>query len=236
MTNGKRSLGEALQVDELRGQNGYVDRISSGLTTGDILRLMVKRCRVLLIFLGAFFLMVVLLMMPVSLDAALFMGGSILVMFAIIFGLIFIVLLCTVKYTANTLIENNYILLLKDKLVIQSQSDLMTLVLRNEIPLEKISRIEHLPVSFIKERKAKTNICLRLFSGMYLQPVGGLYPIASKKECLMALHLNRPHEIRVSSRNQNGMYQLGDKRDYVKEIIISVDPDSHHRLISQLTK
>jgi hypothetical protein len=234
MTNGKRGVGEALQVDELKGQNGYIDRMSSGLTSGDILRTMIKRSRFVILLFGFFFFILPLIMAPVDLAAALFFMGLFLVIFLIAFGMVFLIMLCTWKHSAKVLIENNYLLLLKDRLVVQSQTDFMTLVLRNEIPREKISRIEHVPGSYIKERRSKTNICLRFFSGMYLPPVGGLYPIAAKKENLLIVHLSRPHEIHCCGRNSNGTYQLGDKREYVKEIIISVDPGSQRRLISQL--
>jgi hypothetical protein len=236
MTTGKRGVGEPLQVDELRGQNGYIDRMSSGLTSGDILRTLFKRSRFLLIIFGGLFIVMSLLMLPVDIMAFLFMLGMLTFIFAIVFGMVFLIMLCTWKQTAKAIMENNYLLLLNDRLVIQSQSDLMTLVLRNEIPRDKIGRIEHIQSDYIRERRSRTNICLRFLTGGYLPPVGGLYPVPSKKENLMIIHLNRPHEIHCCGRNQNGMYQLGDKREYVKEIIVSVDPGSQRRLLSQLNR
>jgi hypothetical protein len=58
--------------------------------------------------------------------------------------------------------------------------------------------------------------------------------MAAKKECLLAIHLNQPHEIHCFGRNPNGLYQWGDKREYVKEIVISADVGAHRRLISQI--
>ena len=230
MTKGERTIGEPLQQDELVGQNGYVDRISSGLTLGDVIRLMLRRgCSFLIIF-GFFILLVPLLMFPMDPAGVIILAFLMLFFLGFVGAILLIVLLCTAKSSAKMLGENNYILVMKDRLVVQSQSDMMMTVLRNEIPLSKISQIEKIPPSYIRDRRSKTNICTRIFMGGYLPPVGGLYPIASRQENLMAIGLKKPHEIHCSGRNPNGMVQFGDKREYVKEIVVSVDGASQRKL------
>jgi hypothetical protein len=231
-----RSIGEPLQKDELKGQNGYVDRISSGLTTWDVLKLMLKRGRAGLVVFAFFILVFPLMMLPIDPIGALVIAGFMLFMFGFIGSVLVIALLCTGKSAANMLIENNYTLIMKDRIVIQSQSDMMTIVLRNEVPLSKIASVEPAPASYIKDRKARTNICMRFLTGMYLPPIGGLYPIASRRENLMVLHLKKPHEIHCSGRNPNGITQFGDKREYVKEIIISMDHASQAQFVSNFAR
>jgi len=236
MSTNKRGIGEPLQTEELVGHNGYVDRLSSGVTVGDVMRLMIKRSRFIVIFVGGFMLLFSLILLPADLEMFLFVMAAIVIMFVVIFGSMAIAVLCTAKNAAKILMENNYILLLKDKLVIQNQSDLMAIVLRNEVPLSKIAKIDPVPGSYIQERMKKTGFCMRFLTGVYMPPTGGLYPLASKKENLMVLHLNKPHEIHCSGRGHNGMVSMGDKREYVKEIIISVDQPFQEGFMRQLTR
>jgi len=235
MQGRKRTMGEPLQVDELKGQNGYVDRISSGLTTGDVIRLMLKRSRVAFLIFAIFLVFFPILLLPIDPIGALVFIGMILFVLLIMISALAIGILCSGKNVAKMLMENNYILVLKDRLVIQSQADMMMIVLRNEVPISKISCIEPVPGTYIPERREKTNLCTRIFTGIYIPPVGGLYPMAAKDGNLMVIHLKKPHEIQCSGRSPNGMFQLGDKREYVKEIIISVEPMSQGRLTEQIS-
>lgn len=235
MSTSNRGIGEPLQKDELFGHNGYVDRLSSGVTVKDVMRLMMKRSRFMLIIVGCFALLFSLILLPADLELFLFLLIAMVIMFGLVFGLVAIILLCTAHSAAKMLMENNYTLLLKDRLVIQNQSDLMTIILRNEVPLSKIASIEPVPSSYIHDRMRKTGPFIRFLSGVHNPPAGGLYPLASRKENLMVLHLKKPHEIHCSGRSQNGMVSMGDKREYVKEIIISVDRTLHKSLIHQIS-
>ncbi len=230
----KRTMGEPLQVDELRGQNGYVDRVSPGVTTGDVIRLMFRRSRAAFLMIAFFLVFFPILLLPVDPIAFLVFLGMILFFLVIMVGTFALAILCSGKNAAKMLMENNYILVLKDRLVIQSQADMMMIVLRNEVPVSNIAGIQPVPEHYFTERRSKTNLCTRVFTGMYIPPVGGLYPMAAKNGNLMVIHLKKPHEIHCSGRSHNGMFQLGDKREYVKEIIISVEPLSQGRLISHL--
>jgi len=236
MSTNNRGIGEPLQTDELVGHNGYVDRLSSGVTVRDVMRLMLKRSRFMWLMLGFFIIIFSVMILPASLELFLVMLIIFVVVFGFAFGLVALIMLCTGNSAAKMLMENNYILLLKDKLVIQNQADLMTIVLRNEVPLSKIARIDPVPGSYIHERMMKTGWCMRFLSGVYMPPTGGLYPLASKKENLLVLHLNKPHEIHCSGRSQNGMVSMGDKREYVKEIIISVDRTSQEGFMRGLAR
>ncbi|MGA1820000.1 MAG: hypothetical protein ACMUHU_03220 [Thermoplasmatota archaeon] len=236
MSINNRGIGEPLQTDELVGQNGYVDRLSSGVTAKDVLRLMFRRTRFMMVLMGGFLLLFSPMLFSGGIELFLFMLAVLVIIFGFVFGMVALIMLCTANSAAKMLMENNYILLLKDRLVIQNQSDLMTIVLRNEVPLSKIAGIEPVPVSYIRERMRKTGLMMRFLSGIYTPPVGGLYPLASKKENLLVLHLTKPHEIHCSGRSQNGMVSMGDKREYVKEIVVSVDRASHESFIRQAAR
>ncbi len=211
MSSRNRGIGEPMHIDELKGYDGFVDRIGSGLRTRDVFMLMFKRSRFVL---GIIAIVVFIFTFPfLAIDPIgwMVMMGCFFLFLGFMVGMIFLVL--------------------KDKLVVQNQIDMMAHILRNDIPLKSIAKIERATDDYLEERKRRTNICTRFFTGTYDLPIGGLHPIASRIEYLLVFHLKEPLEVHCSGRNANGMYQFGDKREYVKEVIISVDPSAQERLV-----
>lgn len=229
-----RGIGDPLQIDELRGHNGYVDRIGSGLTRGDVIRMLFRRMGALLVL--TFGLMMVLFAPFGIMDPWMFVMVMIMMLAVFLFAVVMIgiAFLCGGRTISKNLIENNYLLLLKDRIVIQSQADSMMLVVRNEVPLSKVRSVEPAGIEYREQRKRRTNWCNRIVLGAYDVPVAGLHPLASRDEYLMVIHLRSPVEIRCSGRIGQGVVHLGDKREYVKEIVVSVDPAKQGSLIESL--
>jgi len=230
----KRGIGDPLQIDELKGHNGYVDRIGSGLTKADVFKLIGNRLgRIIAITSLIFFLFFV----PMGItDPDFMLFGIFFILFIMGFMALVLVMmfLCIGSVMARTLMENNYLLLLKDRLVIQSQTDAMMMVVRNEIPLSRIQNIELAGADYMEQRRRRTNPCTRFLLGQLDLPVAGLHPLASRKEHLMVIHLRSPLELRCSGRIGQGSIQIGDKREYVKELLVSVDPAKQGSLAGRI--